>query len=196
MTAAEVRLERPSRVLAGEWRHRAAVARMLFAWLPFASLAGWWLLGVVFGVHVKPWTVASLVCALSLLEVRRPGYWRGRLASAWWRSTWWFDARACGLVVVADPGVNMTHERGGKMATGRELAPRLVAVRCRRHARTYVVRPLPGQTLETFDKARSALSYRWSADVRVESHPRRRRTILLEVTQREALAEPLTHPGR
>ena len=132
----------------------------------------------------------------SSIEVVRPGYWRDRLRSAWWRSAWWLDARSAGLCAVADPGINSEHERGGRMAKDRELAPRLVSVRCRRHARTYTVRPLPGQTLATFEKAAPNLAYRWGADLRVDAHPRRKRTVLLEVTSRDALAAPLTHPGR
>ena len=133
-------METPRRILLGRVRFRTMVARVVVAWwpIPAAAVTLWAL----------PWlSLVGVVICLAAVELRRPGSVLGRLRSAWWRTRWWSDARACGLCVIADPGVNATHEAG--RPRGIELAPSLRRLHCNRTTRTYVVKALPDAWVRT-----------------------------------------------
>ena len=184
------RLERPTRVLFGSWRHRAMILRAVIAWWPLlAPFAVWWALGVQ-----RHLTVLAVAVAVVL------GYHSGRLLSpfrrAWWRTMWWADARSAGLVVVADPSLNATAEKGGRMAVGLELSPPLLRVQVARSSRVLTVKTLPGQSFDDFERAVPMLAHRWGCEVAVAEHPRRRRCVLVEVVNARALEDPIQHPAR
>jgi hypothetical protein len=184
------RLERPTRVLMGEWRHRAMILRAVAAWWPLlAPVAVWWAVGTFRYVAVVVLAAVAGWCqyrGLLLSPLRR----------AWWRTMWWADARSAGLVVVADPSLNATAEKGGRMAVGLELAPPLLRVRVARSSRVLLVKALPGQSFDDFERAVPMLAHRWGCEVAVAEHPRRRRCVLIEVVNSRALAEPIEHPAR
>lgn len=180
-------LEAPRRVLMGRARHRLMMTRVICAWWPIPA-------AVIVVLAMSPMTRLGVLLCIVAAELRWPGVARYRLRAAWYRSRWWFDARAAGLAVVADPGLNATAE-GGR-PKGVELVPRLLGIRCQRTSRVYKVKALPGQRLETFERAIPDLVFRFGADVAVIQHPTRRRVLFLEVVSAHALAEPLRHPGR
>ena len=180
-------MEAPRRGLLGKLRFRMMVTRCVIAWWPIP-------VAVVAAVLLPTLSLIGLALVVVAVEWKRPGVILGRLRAAWWRTMWWFDARAAGLCVVADPGMNATHEAG--RPRGVELAPALLRVRCCRTARLYVLRSLPGQTFRDFEKATDSLAHRWGAQVAVSEHPRRRACVLIEVVSARALAEPLSYPKR
>lgn len=186
-------LEAPRRVLLGRLRHRVMLVRALVAWWPIPAVS---LAVVAYWVDYRRLEILGVSLILASVEWQYRGIVTGRLRAAWHRSMWWADARAGGLVVIADPSVNAVHERGGSHAIGLELAPALRRIRVRRSTRLYVVRSLPGQTFDDFLRAVPALSHRWGAQVAVAEHPTRRRCILMEVTRGDVLATPLAHSRR
>lgn len=175
----------------GRTRHRWAIVRCVVAWWPLLVLAGYvvawrWFIG-------WPWRVAVAGAAV-WCEVRGRIF-TDAIRAAWWRCRWWADARSAGLVVVADPGLNATAEKGGRMAVGLELAPALRRVRCTGRNRLLNVKVLPGQSFEDVERAVPMLAERWGANVAVIPHPRRRLHVLIEVVPTGALDAPLPAPS-
>lgn len=187
------RLEAPRRVLLGRLRHRVMLVRAFIAWWPVAvvliAVAAYWM-------DYRRLEILGVSLMVASVEWRHRGIVAGRFRAAWHRTMWWADARAGGLVVIADPSVNAVHERGGSHAVGLELAPALRRIRVRRTSRLYVLRSLPGQTFDDFQLATPALAHRWGGQVAVAEHPSRRRTILMEVSRGDVLAQPLAHSQR
>jgi len=181
-------VESPRRALLGRARHRWMITRTLAAWwpIPAASLVA----------VLAPWPItAGLVCWAVAIRIRWPGRLTRPLRAAWWRTRWWFDARAAGLVVVADPSINAIHERGGRQAVGIEIAPRIRRIRFGEHGRTLEVRTVPGQTPDDFARARTPLSHRWGCNVSTLPHPTRRRVIIIKAVDPRVLDQTVTHPN-
>lgn len=188
--AGGVQLQRPSRVLAGDLRQVAAIARCVVAWWPIASLMA--LVACVAAGSLRGAVLATIPLDLVWLRARSPRGVTDRLRAAWWRSWWWADARAVGFVAVADRHVNSEHESGGRAAAGLEVAPWLARVQVAGDVRTYRVRLLPGQTYDAVEAALPGLCWRWTAEVSCQALTDR--YVLLEVCRADALSSPVTRP--
>lgn len=176
-------MEAPRRVLLGRFRFRLMLVRCALDCWPIIAVPALIL-------TLSPTSLLGVALCTTSIELARRGTLMGWISAPWWRARWWFDARACGLCLIADPSVNAVHEAG--RPPGIELAPALRRIRCRGPIRRYVIRPLPGQRLEHFEQAIPAFSYRWAATVTVTAH--RRRLVLVEVVNADAIERPLAHP--
>ncbi len=131
---------------------RTAVA----LWPVVAVVAVWQVL-----THVVGWG-ADRSAAVVAGQIAVVGFLRPDLPRRWWRRmraavVWPWDAAAAGLAL-------RVHLRHGD----RTLAPLLLAVRPDRARIVYVLRPLPGDTLDRWEAGADALALRWGRPVSVE----------------------------
>lgn len=151
-------LRGPRALLAGKWRRRmerltvalflspaiVAFALVVYVALVVATIAG------AFGV------VVFTAAALYVPPVRTyAGY-------AWWRGRWYWDARAAGLAVEAEP--NVLARTDGPLDRTVVVVPTVSLRLLDNGARSYRVRPLPGQTLGDFEAAVPRLTMRWGVE--------------------------------
>lgn len=121
-------------------------------------------------------------------SLRNPG------AARWW-VMWPWDARAGGLVSFGETGA-LPNREFTKNDSVVEVAPALKDVKVIANRRVYLVRPLPGQTLKTYEDACLPLAWRWKAvSVKAVPHPTLRGFVVLDVITGESLDTPLTYPG-
>ena len=148
-------------------------------------LAPYWC-AVVAGVVLAVWTgLLALATLLPMIPVtfglspwgRR---WSARVRH---RTVWWWDARAAGLALNAERSL-FGHDDGATDRDHLVVAPRLRRLAMTATGRTYLLRPLPGQTLADIEQAVPRLLLRWhAADVRVV-HTLGERDVALVVTSR------------
>jgi hypothetical protein len=180
---------KPKRLLVG--RPRLAIARwqLTISAIPLAVC----LLVVLVGLAVRSYASMSAGLFAVAALIARGDVWARRV---WWRALWPYDARAGGLVALAETGLNLTYDGP---QTSVEAAPLLLAVRTAGPIRELTIRPLPGQTLTTFEQAAEPLRWRWKAEtVTAFPHPTRRGLIVLEVIagKQADLSAPRRRPAR
>jgi hypothetical protein len=186
----------PRRLVLGGFRQRVEVWRTIAAAFPAVVV-------VVAVVVVSAWLYlrggwrgpVGVACLLPapLVAFRRRIV--AYLAGLYWRARWSWDCRSAGLVLVAERGIDRAHNLA---VSSVEVAPTLVAVRCRRGGRTYIVRPLPGQTVEDYTAACGSLRLRWRAhSVTVDRLPGRvgRGRIEVRVATGAVLDRPVVFRG-
>ena len=159
MTAATTSrgLAGPRSLVAGGWRARLEVATVMAVTAPiwltvlaavWIAVTAGWAVGYTVAVGVVAWFSCRRVRPYTML--------------VWWRARWWWDARAGGLAVNAEPSL-LGHDDGAVDRHHRVVTPRCQVIRAAGGGRCYRVRPLPGQTVTDFEAAIPRLVMRWAA---------------------------------
>jgi hypothetical protein len=168
----------------GDVRRVVELARLAAVLWPLWAVL---VVAVAFGVTV------ALVAAGTVLVAAQGHARRWASRARWWWS-WRWDARAAGLVALAERRrvPDVTYDAN---APALEVVPRLVTLTITGPVRAYTVRPLPGQTLTSFTEATEALRWRWRAvQVTAAPHPDRRGLVVVEVVTGAGIDAPTTHP--
>lgn len=172
------RLSGPRHLVGGNARHRWEQINVAAAWSPLLLVG---LLFVIVAVGVSPLLglvlvgllVAGVVVAAGADGV---GCWRDY---AYWRSRWYYDARAAGLAVEAEPSILARTD--GVLDRRRVVVPVLELTVRRTGVREYRCRPLPGQTVADYEAAVERLTPRWGAARIVVTYTPGDRRVLLTV---------------
>ncbi len=151
----------PRRLVGGYYRQLAEHYRLIGALAPFVAV-GFLTVAAIGVVGLLAGTAGLIVSTLAVVAATWTGRRRiyARAAGAWWRAEWPWAARSAGLVILAELDIDRSHTPA---ETTIEAAPHLVKVIWRRSGRSYIVRPLPGQTVDQYVKAAESLVLRWRA---------------------------------
>ena len=148
-------LRGPRHLLAGKWRRRMERLTVAATLVPALVVV---LVVAYVGAVASVWMAVPFVAALAALVVFVPLV-RTYVAFAWWRSRWYWDARAGGLAVEAEPSVFAKTDR---LTDAHIVVVPTVTLRMLANGtRSYRVRPLPGQTIGDFEAAVPRLAMRW-----------------------------------
>lgn len=169
----------PRHLVAGNYRKGAALLVLAGLATPVVTIP---LAALVFVLIGMP--VPGLLAMLGFLSM--PLCWpafRVYVALVWWRGMWWWDARAGLLAANAERGL-FSHDAGAVDADHCVVAPWVSSIDLTPSGRTYMVRPLPGQTLAHYVEACPRLAARWGAAAVVAEMLPGTRTVRLDVLLR------------
>ena len=181
------RVAGPRHLVGGRWRasaERASVALAIAPGLAALTLSAAAL--VLVSVLVAALVLITFASAVVCWPIGRR--WARR---AYWRTRWWWDARAGLLALNAEQ--NLTGSDTGAV----DVAHVVVVPFVRRldvlpAGRRYLLRPLPTQTVSTFEDACGRLAQRWGAASVTVEHTIGSRDLALIVSARLPESRPWT----
>lgn len=184
---------KPGRLRGGAWRTLWARTITMWRVAPPVVVTGALVAAVLQVVDRLPMALrAPFIIAVTVLLIHQGAPLENVWRRAYRHLEWFSAARAAGLVGLAEHDVDKQHDPGDNTL---EVAPSLVKLKVTRARREYVVRPLPGQVLKTYQDAADALKIRWRAHsvtaTALTGSRRNQGRIRITVVLDDVLAEPI-----